>query len=276
MAKPALKRKPLRGQPLRGEPLGGKPLRGEPLSGKSLGGRLKQKELADLRKRDDLVAQYMPFAASIASRVYQGLSSVVEYEEVVCNARLGLLEAAKRFDEKQGVDFKTFAYYRIKGAIYDGLRKAGWIPRTLYARLKFEEAANDYLQFMSAYADSRTEAEQEKAAEHTVNSLASIYVISLDASEEEMDIEDTNAVDVEKNAEFRQIRSHMREAIDSLPTVEKRLVKMYYFQNRTLEEVGEELGLSKSWTSRLHARALELLLKRIKQRTHNKTAGGER
>src|SRR3989338_11456686 len=135
--------------------------------------KLTKKELEELKVRDELIAQHMPYAASIASRVYQSLSTVVEYDEVLCSARLGLLEAAKRYDEAVGVDFKTFAYYSIKGAIYDGLRKAGWIPRTLYAKLKFEEAANDYLQFMSEHADSRTEEQQNIAAERTVNSLAS-------------------------------------------------------------------------------------------------------
>lgn len=228
--------------------------------------KLTKKELESLKKRDEMVAQYMPYAASIASRVYQTLSTVVEYDEVLCSARLGLLEAAKRYDESMGVDFKTFAYYRVKGAIYDGLRKAGWIPRTLYAKLKFEEAANDYLQFMSQYADSRsTEPAEEEAAE-TVNSLASIYIISLD-SQEDIDVEDPNAASLEKSTEFRQVRLHMREAINSLPPVEKKLIKMYYFQNKTLEEVGEELNLSKSWVSRLHARALALLLKRVKGKT---------
>lgn len=222
-----------------------------------------KKELQALRKRDELIAKHMPYAASIASRVYKGISNVVEYDEVVCAARLGLLEAAKRFDESQGVDFKTFSYYRIKGAIYDGLRKAGWIPRTLYAKIKFEEAANDYLQYMSSHADSRQLDPENEAVSETVNSLASIYIISLD-SNEDFDIEDTKTPCVEKGAEFRQIRLGMREAINDLPAVEKKLVKMYYFQNKTLEEVGEELGLSKSWTSRLHARALSLLLKKVK------------
>ncbi|MDO8526545.1 MAG: sigma-70 family RNA polymerase sigma factor [Deltaproteobacteria bacterium] len=227
--------------------------------------RLTKKDLESLKKRDELVAQYMPYAASIASRVYQSLSTVVEYDEVLCSARLGLLEAAKRYDEKMGVDFKTFAYYRVKGAIYDGLRKAGWIPRTLYAKLKFEEAANDYLQFMSQYADSKTMDPAEEEVAETVNSLASIYIISLD-SQEDMDIEDPDSGSLEKNTEFRQIRMHMREAINSLPPVEKKLIKMYYFQNKTLEEVGEELNLSKSWVSRLHARSLALLLKKVKVR----------
>ena len=238
--------------------------------------RLKKKELEALRHCDELIAQNMPYAQSIASRVYQSLSSVVEYEEVLASARLGLLEAARRFRDDLGVDFKTFAYYRVKGAIYDGLRKAGWIPRTLYAKIKFEEAANDYLQFMSDHADSRkADGEKGKEFEGTVNSLASIYIISLDSSDEEVQVEDENTPCLEQAAEFRQFRKHMREAINVLPAVEKKLIKMYYFQNKTLMEVGEELNLSKSWTSRLHARALELLLKKIKVIAEHDEALGE-
>ncbi len=238
-----------------------------------------KKEIAELRRRDDLINQYMPYAASIANRVCQSLSSAVDYEEVLCNARLGLLEAAKRFDDAQDVDFRTFAYYRIKGAIYDGLRRSGWLPRTLYAKIKFEEAANEYLQNKSLNHSGTVAAEakkkdgdksEENAVAETVNSIASIYIISLDAHED-MEVEDTDAVNVEHRAEFMQIRRHMRDAIGSLPEKEKQLIMMYYFQNRTLEEVGVKLGLSKSWTSRLHARALSLLFKRIR----NRAVGGQ-
>ncbi|OQA58845.1 MAG: RNA polymerase sigma-D factor [bacterium ADurb.Bin270] len=238
-----------------------------------------KKEIAELRRRDDLINQYMPYAASIANRVCQSLSSAVDYEEVLCNARLGLLEAAKRFDDTQEVDFRTFAYYRIKGAIYDGLRRSGWLPRTLYAKIKFEEAANEYLQNKSLNHSGTIAAEarkkegdksEENAVAETVNSIASIYIISLDAHEE-MEVEDADAVNVEHRAEFMQIRRHMRDAIGSLPEKEKQLIMMYYFQNRTLEEVGVKLGLSKSWTSRLHARALSLLFKRIR----NRAVGGQ-
>lgn len=236
------------------------------------GKEMSKKELVKLKERDEIISQYMPYAASIANRVCQSLSSAVDYEEVLCNARLGLLEAAKRFDEGHDVDFKTFAYYRIKGAIYDGLRRSGWLPRTLYAKIKFEEAANEYLQNKSLHGggsvatrSSLFEPDEDAVAE-TVNSLASIYIISLDASED-LDVEDTNATNVEQRTEFLQVRRHMREAIGTLPEKEKQLIMMYYFQNRTLEEVGEKLGLSKSWTSRLHARALSLLFKRIRNRS---------
>ncbi len=240
------------------------------------GRHLTKKQLAELRERDALIEQYMPYAASIANRVCQSLSSAVDYDEVLCNARLGLLEAAKRFESSQDVDFKTFAYYRIKGAIYDGLRRSGWLPRTLYAKIKFEEAANDYMQNKALYTrdpEYKGGSEKDEEVSETVNSLASIYIISLDASED-LEVEDTKATDVEKRTEFMQVRRHMRDAIGTLPEKEKLLIMMYYFQNRTLEEVGERLGLSKSWTSRLHARALSLLFKRIRNRAIQRTTQG--
>ncbi|MFH1653834.1 MAG: sigma-70 family RNA polymerase sigma factor [Pseudomonadota bacterium] len=226
-----------------------------------------KKEMGLLRKRDELIAQYMPFAASIANRVCQTLSSAVDHDEVMCNARLGLLEAAKRFDPKQEVDFRTYAYYRIKGSIYDGLRRSGWLPRTLYAKVRFEEAASEYLQ-NKAYGAQKDDVLLSKTDEEiadTVNQLASIYIVSLEGSEECENLEEKSSeMDVERRAEFMQVRKYMRAAIADLPDKEKKLIMMYYFQNRTLEEIGKRLELSKSWVSRLHARALEMMLKRIK------------
>ncbi len=227
-----------------------------------------ERKLEEQRRHNDLVKQYFPYATSIANRVAQSLSSGVDYDDILCNARLGLLEAAQRYDSTQDVDFRTFAYYRIKGAIFDGLRKSGWIPRSLYAKLKFEEAANDYLQYMSHRQahEEHTQKSEEAAIHQTVNSLASIYVISLDA-DEEIDVIDENQVDLEQKTALHQVRSHMRLAINALPPKEKQLIMMYYFQNRTLEEAGEKLHLSKSWTSRLHARALEMLMNQIRKMT---------
>ncbi len=218
------------------------------------------KELVD---RDQLVEQYLPYASSIANKVAQTLSNDADIEEIVSNARLGLLEAAKRFDPKYNVDFKTFSYYRIRGAIYDGLRKTGWIPRSLYSKIKFEQAANEYLQTASDNGPLKRSDNEAGEIYDTVNSLASIYIISIDSGEETMEIEDQKANDIEQKAEFQKIKEYMRQAIEELPEKERKLIKMYYFQNKTLEEAGHKLGLSKSWTSRLHARALGLLFKKI-------------
>lgn len=221
------------------------------------------KEATEYSKRDSLVEQYLPYATSIANKVIQTLSSDADSEEIICNARLGLLEAAKRYDARFNVDFKTFAYYRIKGAIYDGLRKTGWIPRSLYAKIKFEQAASESQVVSDRSVRPKSGAEEEiNEIFDAANTLASVYIVSLDAGEEPLDIEDKK-IDIEGKAEFRKIKEFMRQAIEELPNKERKLVKMYYFQNKTLEEAGEKLNLSKSWTSRLHARALEMLFKKI-------------
>lgn len=226
---------------------------------------VKKDSQEDLSKRDALIEKYLPYATSIANKIAQTLSQDADLEEIICNARLGLLEAAKRFDPKYNVDFKTFAYYRIKGAVYDGLRKTGWIPRSLYSKIKFEQSANEYLQAQAEKNPAKSMSLEEEMGEiyNTVNSLASIFIISIDANEETMEIEDKKANDIEHKAEFQKIKESMRQAIEELPEKERRLVKLYYFQNKTLEEAGAKLNLSKSWTSRLHARALGLLFKKI-------------
>jgi len=214
-----------------------------------------------------LIEKYMPYATSVAAKMAQGLPAEVDFDDLICNARVGLLEAARRYDVKFGVEFRTFAYYRIKGAIYDGLRKTGWVPRSMYTRIKFEQAANAYLESHDNRHDTTSEFYSKELAkmpdQDSVNAVASVYVMSMD-SMENFDIEDDEARRVlEHKTEFQKIKELVCDAIEGLPDKERKLIKMYYFQNKTMEEIGEALSLSKSWTSRLHARGLELLYKKV-------------
>lgn len=222
--------------------------------------------VAEHESRDAIVEKYLPYATSIAAKVVRTLSSDIDFDDVLCNARLGLLEAAERFDATQKVDFKTFSYYRIRGAIYDGLRKTGWLPRSLYSKIKFEQAANDYLENQSNCGSAEFFEKELKEVRESMNTLASVYVMSVDATDD-MELEDQSAdKKIEQNAEFQKIKALICDCIESLPDKERKLIKMYYFRGLTLEEAGDALGLSKSWTSRLHARSLELLFKRMSQR----------
>ena len=218
--------------------------------------------------RNELITKYLSYANSIAAKLARTFPDEVDYDEVVCNARLGLLEAAKRFNPGFSVDFKTFSYYRIKGAIYDGLRKTGWIPRSLYSKIKFEKAANEFLETNVASGGSKAGFLQNelKDLQSNINSVASIYVMSIEGIED-FELEDQQAKkDIENRAEFHKIKEKVCDAIEGLPDKERKLIKMYYFQNKTMEEIGEQLELSKSWTSRLHARGLELMFKKITEK----------
>lgn len=215
--------------------------------------------------RDALILRYLPYAASIANKIAQSLPREVDLDDMMCNARLGLLEAAKRFDPRLLVDFKTFSYYRIKGAIFDGLRKSGLLPRSLYARMKIEREAAQYMQDKSERtppSDTPMKSEVEELCK-TVNHLTKICVVSMETLEN-FEVEDEHSErDIEQKAEFQKVKEKMKFAVEDLPEKERKLVKMYYFQNKTLGEIGDLLGLSKSWTCRLHARALEMLFEKI-------------
>ena len=226
-----------------------------------------QEALAKRKERDRLVEQYTPFAMYIVRKVSKTISGNVDFEDLLGYAKVGLIEAAERFDVRYKVDFRTFAFYRIRGAIYDGLRTTGWLSRTQFAKHQFEEASNNYLKNISdrvaAGGGPRYESSSHEIADCIIN-LASVYIMSLDAAEG-LQIKDNSKVSAESKCELSQTRERVRTSIEKLPPKERQLIKLYYYGGMTLDEAGESLGLSRSWTSRLHARALEQLQKIIRE-----------
>src|SRR5581483_9848995 len=92
-----------------------------------------------------LVADNLAYVRAIAARIKDQLPREIEFDDLVAYGTQGLLEAAERYDGRHGASFTTFAYYRVRGAIFDGLRGMGWLPRGEYARARFEERAAAYL-----------------------------------------------------------------------------------------------------------------------------------
>lgn len=225
--------------------------------------------------REALVEKYTPLIRSIARQIRSRLALNLDFEELESYGRLGLLEASQRFDFKVGVAFKTFAYYRIKGAIYDGLRKMQVISRRKDPRLKFEEAAT---QLLGSEA-SRTSSEMRKPTlkqeieeiQGLVSSLVPIYFLASETLDRLADPK--SDLKVEDHAQQSQERAALLQALSRLSKNERSLIEFYYFQDQTLEEAAAKMGLSKSWASRLHARALGKLKDAISN--PEKTKGGK-
>lgn len=214
--------------------------------------------------RKDLATQYQPYVRSIAGKIKKTLSKDIEFDDLVSYGMLGLFEAADRYDAKYGANFMTFAYYRIRGAIYDGLRGMGWVSRTEYQRYRFEMHANSYLNNVhdrelspDAPPKKNTDEEVTELAD-VVSGLVTIYVTALDAMEG-FQIKDDRGPSIEESLELMQARKLVAEAVAKLPEQERTLLQLYYYKELSLEDVGKHLGLSKSWTSRLHTRAIEKL-----------------
>lgn len=212
--------------------------------------------------KDQLINESLSYVEQIARKIAKNLpEGIIELEDLISYGKIGLVEAAQRFDPQKGVKFTTYAYYRIKGAIYDGLRQMGWFSRTQYHNLRFEEGAN---QLLSSIQDSKLGLikqgieDEVNEIKDIISSLASIYIISLD-SIEGVDIKDSTSLNPHELYEKKEVCNQLKEAIEKLPQQEKEVIKHYYYEGLTLEEIGKRLGLSKSWTCRLHAKAIKKL-----------------
>lgn len=230
--------------------------------------------------KNALIEQYKPFVRSVAGKIKKTLAKEIEFDDLMEFGMIGLLEAGDRFDPKFGANFMTFSYYRIRGAIYDGLRQMGWVNRNEYAKLRFEERANAYLENV-AHREAGSTAENKESADEInqlaeqVSNLVTIYVTSLEGMEG-LQVEDKDAVPVDSRLADIEMKKHVREALAQMDEQEQQLLTMYYFKEMSLQEVGDQLGLSKSWTSRLHAKAVEKLGKLLQQLTKETPAGSER
>jgi RNA polymerase sigma factor for flagellar operon FliA len=233
---------------------------GEPAKAKAEG----QKGTAPNLDRRTLADNYMPFVRSIAGKIKKTVAKEIDFEDLVEYGMIGLFEAADRYDPKFGANFMTFAYYRIRGAIYDGLRGMGWMSRTEYAKARFEERANEYLAEVAAAKEAGQEPPEnpfETAVQdlaEAVQGLAAVYITTIDGTENLQLKDEANPIAEEKLG-LEQARALVRETIKKLADQERELLEMYYYKEMSLQEVGEKLGLSKSWTSRLHARVIEKL-----------------
>ena len=210
-----------------------------------------------------LIESHRSYAHAIAGEILRKLPSHVEKDDIQGAAELGLTEAANAFDGRPGVQFKTFAYYRIRGAVYDAIRKATWFSRDQYKEMAAEAAANQYFADESAVAQEPVCDLAE--LERHVGSAAACYMLSLDSAEVEAPASRGQSAEERVLRQERHKRLH--EALRRLPEKHRSLLQAYYFEERNLEEIGKGLGLSKSWVCRLHAKAIDLLRQELDVRT---------
>jgi RNA polymerase sigma factor for flagellar operon FliA len=217
-----------------------------------------------------LIEAYRSYSHAISAEVLKKLPSSVDRDDVIGAAELGLVEAAQKFDPSRGVLFKTFAYYRIRGAIYDALRKNGWLKGD--ARLRFEAGANEYLKDHTEAGAGETVPPSTAYAElqHLTSAVVTSFMLSLDGLK--CEIADPNTVSAEDALLRRDAQRQLKDALSQLPESNRRLIEEYYFREATLEEIGRRMGLSKSWVCRLHAKSLDML-RALMSQTCGKGAG---
>jgi RNA polymerase sigma factor for flagellar operon FliA len=242
------------------------------------------KDEGNERARERLVVAYSPLVKFIAGRMASGLPSHVDEADLISYGLLGLIGAIERFDREREIKFETFAVARVKGAIIDELRSLDWVPRSVRSRARDVERAHAELEGEL----QRAPTDEEMAAKLHMDigefndallEIANSSVLALDDLWTFADpeggggqisvldtIQDPNAVDPETEANASELKDRLADAIESLPERERLVVALYYYENLTLREIGEVLGVTESRVSQLHTKAVLALRSRFQSR----------
>ena len=212
-------------------------------------------------ERDRLVEANVGVVRSIASTIARGLPIHVPLDDLVAAGMRGLIEAADRYDASRGVAFVTFAYYRVRGAVFDEIRKMAWLPRRTFERTRFLEKVDEIAEDAVPPGAPPRGADAAQVLAKTLSEMAVAYVATVEA------FESTASLEAGPEAKFagHEEEGRVRIAISKLPEKERTLLVMHYFEDASIQAAGERLGLSKSWASRLHTRALRLLGAQLSQ-----------
>jgi RNA polymerase sigma factor for flagellar operon FliA len=211
----------------------------------------------------------------ITKNVRRSLGPGVEFGELLSYGQEGLLDAARRYDATRGVPFRAYASFRVRGAIVDGIRSMARLPRRLHERLKALEAANRVSEgaaedVLGGPVLPGSAADAERALDAHLAAMTTAMVVGLVSESATGDDGELTTLDGRLNPEESVARAELlgvvSAAIGHLPAEEAELVRRHYLEGERFDHVAKDLGLSKSWASRLHTRAMGRLAKRLKER----------
>jgi RNA polymerase sigma factor for flagellar operon FliA len=198
-----------------------------------------------------------------ARQLVRQVSRAVTLDDLLGFGREGLLVAARTFDPARGVPFRRWANLRIKGAMIDGVRQFGHIPRRAYQRLCGLQAGDRVLEAYEEEDAARSIGTAEAADERLTSYLAGIAtaiavgtMVAAPRTNVDAFGRDVTPEDLFGDAE---ILARVKEIVAGLPDQERALVERHYFGGETIDDAAAAIGLSKSWGSRLHARAIEAI-----------------
>ena len=214
---------------------------------------------------NEFVREYTGLVRSVAMRVRAEMDLNCDLEDLVCAGFLGLIEAQQRFDASRGVLFSTFAYYRVRGACIDSIRKMAYLPRRAHQARKLAEAADHVLEQAAEDHASTPSGKLDvdatvRAIDDVLGKLTASYVIAAVGPDESQSARPDHQLMRATEAEL------VRQAMNDLPEREQKVIREFYFEGRVLDDIAKDLGISKSWTSRIHTKALGMVRARMEKR----------
>jgi len=218
----------------------------------------------------ELVEQYLPLVKTVVGRIAMGLPSHVDAEELYSTGMVGLLNAVRQFDPKGGSSFESYARVRIRGAVYDELRRLDWVPRSVHDKARKVRVVMERLQQTLgripednevATALSLTASEYEELMEE----IRPATFVCLDAAPSGDDsgegsnyesVADHSQPDPQEQTARHELARIIAERLEQLPEMQRKVLALYYFEDMRLREIAEIFGVTESRICQIHSQAI--------------------
>ena len=212
--------------------------------------------------RDQIIIQYIYLTKYVIGRIKLNLPPNFAIEDITSFGVEGLIDAIEKFSPDKGAHFETYAIMRIRGTIIDKIRSQDWLPRSTRKRIKDVKTATENLR----QELGRTPTTQEVADALGIEKEKVVSILSEDTSVGSLydkkgielidTIEDTNSVSPLEKLEEKDVKNELQAALKKLPERERMVMVLYYHENMTLKEIGENIEVSESRVCQIHAQAI--------------------
>jgi RNA polymerase sigma factor for flagellar operon FliA len=228
-------------------------------------------------KKDDLIKEYSPLIKFIAQKIAVRLPSNIELDDLISAGVIGLMDAIEKYDSSRDNKFKTYAEFRIRGAMLDELRAQDWVPRSIRDKAKLLDKT--IVQLEAELGRLASDEEIASALGVTidefhgiVNQVRPVSLLPIDQSTSFSNTDKKSIMDIlegsRTNSPFNQlnvksIKDVVATAIEELPERQRLVLSLYYYEDLNLKEIGQVLRVTESRVSQLHAQAVTRLRARL-------------
>ena len=219
----------------------------------------------DLEQRNKFAKAHMDIVDKIVGSMIRRLGSRVEKNDIRSSALGGFALAIDRFDPNLGIPFAAFAIPRIRGAIYDDLIKSSWLPRRLIREISFYKKADELLRYSAPFEPPADVVESAHQMADRLKELATTWITVCAVPDDKIIIDDDECRNSEYILARKQYLLRALHHIENMPKKHRILIKKYFFEGKTLEDIGQGMGHTKSWASRIITSSLKIIRTKLEE-----------
>ena len=230
-------------------------------------------------QKDKLILEYAPLIRFIAQKIAVRLPSNIELDDLISSGVIGLMDAIEKYDPTRDNKFKTYAEFRIRGAILDELRAQDWVPRSVRDKAKLLDRTTMELEAQLG----RIPADEEIAQRlnmtmdeffDLLNQVRPVSVLSIDEQATFSNVDKKSILNLLESCKLsnpfnqlnvKSIKEIVAKAIEELPERQRLVLSLYYYEDLNLKEIGKILRVTESRVSQLHAQAVSRLRQKLNQ-----------